>query len=99
MEAKNTMKEKKSRHNRKVVFERYAPEANLVQIAGTFNNWDLTKNLLKKEKDGTWKVSIEISPGRYEYRFLVDGNWKNDQLPEECVPNAFGSLNCVMEVF
>ncbi len=98
METKNVSKERKSR-KRKVTFEYYAPEANQVQIAGTFNNWDLTKSPLKKEEDGTWKVSIELVPGRYEYRFLADGVWQSDQLPEECVPNSFGTLNCVMEVF
>ena len=99
MEIKNVAKEKKPRKNKKVDFEHYAPEASLVQLAGAFNNWDLTKNPLKKDEDGTWKVSIELPPGRYEYRFLVDGIWKNDQLPEECVPNAFGTLNCVTEVY
>jgi hypothetical protein len=36
-----------------------------------------------------------VMPGRYEYRFLRDGNWENDRSCSGCVPNDFGSLNCV----
>ncbi len=67
-------------------------------VAGAFNDWDAESNSLKKDKSGKWKVELSLPLGRYEYRYLVDGIWENDQRPVECVPNAFGSWNSVVKV-
>jgi len=80
---------------RKVPFEFPAPEAQKVYLAGDFNYWDSSSNPMKKDKKGIWKISLSLKPGRYEYRFLVDGNWENDPSCCDCVPNEFGSQNCV----
>lgn len=92
----------KSRPTNKVdkdlTFEFYAPQAEDVRLAGTFNNWDPTKHRLRKDANGRWRLTLKLRPGRYEYRYLVDGNWENDQRPCVCVPNAFGTWNCVIEV-
>ena len=79
-------------------FEYCAPEAKKVSVAGTFNEWNKGTFPLKKDVSGKWKLSLRLSPGRYEYRYLVDGLWQNDQRPGECAPNAFGSWNCVLEI-
>ena len=79
-------------------FKFYAPQAKKVELGGCFNNWKANKNPLKKDATGNWKTSLELKPGRYQYRYLVDGVWQNAQEPVECVPNAFGSWNCVVEV-
>ena len=83
---------------KKIEFEYYAPLAKTVELAGTFNDWDPTQVSLKKDRSGKWKAALPLTPGRYEYRYLVDGVWQNDQRPMECVPNAFGTWNCVLEV-
>ncbi len=80
---------------KKVQFEFLAPEALKVFLAGDFNNWDTSVNPMKKDKKGVWKTAFSLKPGRYEYRFLVDGNWENDPSCCDCVPNEFGSMNCV----
>lgn len=80
---------------KKVPFEFVAPDAQKVSLAGNFNNWDPKTNLMKKDKKGVWKVTVSLSPGRYEYRFFVDGNWESDPSCAGCVPNEFGSQNCV----
>ena len=80
---------------KKVQFEFPASEAQEVYLAGDFNNWDASANPMKKDKKGIWKISLSLKPGRYEYRFLVDGNWVNDPACCDCVPNEFGSQNCV----
>ncbi len=79
----------------KVQFEFPAPEAQAVYLVGNFNNWDTTAHPIKKDKKGVWKTTLSLQPGRYEYRFLVDGNWENDPSCCNCVPNEFGSQNCV----
>lgn len=81
-----------------VSFEFYAPLAQSVSIAGTFNQWNSSKNPLKKTNDGKWQGSVQLKPGRYEYRFFVDGHWENDQRPVKCVPNTFGTWNCILEI-
>jgi 1,4-alpha-glucan branching enzyme len=78
-----------------VRFEFAAPGAHEVFIAGEFNNWDTKANPLKKDRNGIWELTLPLMPGRYEYRFLTDGNWENDLSCSGCVPNNFGSLNCV----
>lgn len=89
---------KMAKSEKSVTFEFYAPLGKEVYLAGTFNDWDATKSPLKKNNSGTWRLVLMLQPGRYEYRYLVDGNWENDQRPTPCIPNAFGSWNCVVEV-
>ena len=91
-----TQKNKKTRKN--VDFEYFAPNANKVELASTFNNWNPEKTPLQKEEEGKWKVSLDLKPGRYEYRYRVDGEWQNDQRSAQCVPNIYGTWNCVIEV-
>lgn len=58
------------------VFEADCPLATTVSVAGTFNNWAVDKDMLKKEKSGFWKLEMELEPGDYEYKFVCDGiNW------------------------
>ncbi len=80
---------------KKVQFEFPAPEALEVYLAGDFNNWDSSANPMKKDKKGIWKITVSLKPGTYKYRFLKDGNWENDPACCDCIPNEFGSLNCV----
>jgi hypothetical protein len=47
-------------------------DAEAVAIYGSFNNWIQTKNYCAKEVDG-WVCRLDLAPGKYTYRFLVDG--------------------------
>jgi len=80
---------------KKVQFEFPAPGAKEVCLAGDFNNWDSRAHPMKRNKNGIWKTILPLEPGRYEYRFFVDGNWENDPSCSCCVTNEFGSQNCV----
>jgi len=83
---------------RRVNFSLDAPGADSVYLAGDFNVWDRRKHPMKMSKNGVWQKTVMLFPGRYEYRFLVDGQWINDiQNPETC-PNSFGTLNNVITV-
>jgi 1,4-alpha-glucan branching enzyme len=79
-------------------FRLYAPQAKKVSLAGTFNNWNTRMLSAKKDPQGNWVVKTSLKPGRHEYKFFVDGTWLNDPRCNSCVPNAFGSQNCVIEV-
>ncbi len=47
-------------------------DAEAVAIYGSFNDWIQTKNYCAREADG-WVCRIDLAPGKYTYRFLVDG--------------------------
>jgi 1,4-alpha-glucan branching enzyme len=76
-------------------FSLIAPHAGSVFLSGDFNQWNTSSHPLKKGKDGKWKISVSLSPGQYQYRFLVDGEWQNDPSSPECVSNPFGTSNCL----
>jgi 1,4-alpha-glucan branching enzyme len=83
---------------RRVNFSLDAPGADSVYLAGDFNAWDCRKHPMKKDNAGVWRKTVMLFPGRYEYRFLVEGQWINDlQNPETCL-NCFGTLNNVVTV-
>jgi 1,4-alpha-glucan branching enzyme len=91
------MSYKASKRSRKI-FEFKADDANFVAILGDFNEWDEKKHVMKKGSDGIWRQTLQLYPGTYEYKFMVDGKWINDpQNDEECI-NCFGSRNNILHV-
>jgi 1,4-alpha-glucan branching enzyme len=74
------------------------PQAQSVAVAGTFNDWDLSRTPMSPGPGGTWKVTVWLPVGRYEYRFVVDGQWISDPSARESVQNTFGSTNSVLVV-
>lgn len=82
----------------KAAFDLEAPEARHVFLAGDFSGWNTEAHPMKKGKKGTWKIKLSLLPGRYEYRYLVDGRWTNDPCCSETVGNGFGGRNCVRVV-
>jgi 1,4-alpha-glucan branching enzyme len=79
-------------------FKLYAPQAKKVSIAGSFNSWDSKKFSAKKDSKGNWLVKVNLTPGKHEYKFFVDGNWWNDPQCTACVSNSYGGSNCVIDV-
>jgi 1,4-alpha-glucan branching enzyme len=92
------MKTSKEKNPKKVAFSFMAPHAESVMLAGDFNDWDPTRHPMKKDKKGVWKVSLNLVPGTYQYKFFLDGAWVIDPNCGDCVFNSFGSLNCVKKV-
>lgn len=82
----------------KVTFSYIAPDAHSVQVAGDFTGWQQSPLNLKKFKGGVWKKTVSLAPGRYAYRLLVDGQWRDDPQCRTHQPNEFGGSNCVCVV-
>ncbi len=95
MAAKPKKKLEATKKTKGVEFSLLAPQAQSVFLAGDFNQWNLSSHPLNSDKEGVWKVSIPLNPGRYEYRFFVDGGWQNDPACSSVVENPFGSSNCL----
>jgi chromosome partitioning protein len=81
-----------------VIFVASYPQANSVQIAGDFNNWQPEKTVMKKAGDGTWQVRVSLKKGTYHYRFIVDGHWQQDPFNDATEPNPYGGVNSVVKV-
>jgi len=83
---------------RRVEFILDMPTAVVVSVAGTFNNWDVSRNPMRKGKGGLWRCVVSVPAGRHEYRFVVDGEWISDPKAAASAPNPHGSSNSVLEV-
>ncbi len=83
---------------KKVTFKISAPTAKDVRLAGDFNSWDASNTTLKRSKDGVWTRDLSLKCGRYEYKYLVDGQWQRDPLNNLFAVNTFGSENSVIEL-
>ena len=79
-------------------FSHIAPTAENVLLVGDFTEWEQIPISLKRLKNGTWKATVPLDPGEHEYRFLVDGQWRDDAECAILKPNTFGAANCVREV-
>ena len=70
-----------------------------VFVAGSFNQWDPQDIRLRDNPDsGIYRATLELPPGRYEYKFVVDGEWHADAACTDWVLNDTGSLNSVIFV-
>jgi|SRR5678809_794712 1,4-alpha-glucan branching enzyme len=97
--APNPARNNETRREKPVDFYLNLPGAKSAAVAGTFNGWDLSQTPLSKDPSGGWKATVWLAPGRYEYRFVVDGaQWFSDPRATETVPNNFGSTNSVLVV-
>jgi len=82
-----------------VTFALEHTDAKEVYLCGDFNQWspkDL--RMIHRDGNGRWEKRVTLVPGRYEYKFIIDGNWIHDAKAPENVPNAHGSLNSVLHV-
>ncbi|HVT89905.1 MAG TPA: AAA family ATPase [Tepidisphaeraceae bacterium] len=81
-----------------VVFAAKFSEAKKVLIAGDFNNWLPMSTPMSNQRAGVWRMSLPLPPGRYRYRFVVDGKWTTDPNNQYVEANQYGELNNVIEV-
>ena len=72
--------------------------AERVNLVGEFNDWNTTNLPLHQDRDGQWRITLELDAGReYQFRYLVNGtDWYNDWHADRYVPNPFGSDNSVV---
>ena len=84
---------------RPVTFEIRAEPGSAVSVAGTFNNWAAQHDRLRDDAGiGVYSTTLQMRPGRYEYKFIVNGVWCIDPECTEWVRNEYGSLNSVVHV-
>jgi len=86
--------------NEAIVFVTLYPRAGSVQVAGDFNNWQPVATPMEKVGDssGVWQAKMNLPPGRYRYRLVVDGQWQQDPYNHHTELNQFGEFNSIVEV-
>ena len=80
------------------VFSFNAPAAMSVMLVGDFTHWQEKPIHLQQQPNGVWKTTVPLAPGTYHYRFLVDGEWRDDPESTLRVPNPYGAQNSVRKV-
>jgi len=72
-------------------------DAHTVALSGTFNNW--TRDSYTMEyKNNEWSISLRLAPGKYLYKFIIDGKWIIDPGNKQWEQNQYGTGNSVIWV-
>ena len=84
----------------KVTFTVPAEDAKKVTVLGSFNGWSPKKAVaLKKLKNGSFKGTVDLDKDNsYEFKYLVDGTYVNDEQADAYASNEFGTENGVLNV-
>ena len=92
-------KNKKTNKGRKrVTFSCELTSVKEVFLLGDFNQWNPKAHPMEKTADNIWQRSLLLEPGTYEYKFLADGQWKNDPDNFLLCDNGFGTKNNFVHV-
>jgi 1,4-alpha-glucan branching enzyme len=52
-----------------------------------------------EDGDGIWQIVVDLPPGRYQYKFLIDErNWKEDPNNPQRTDDGFGGFNSILIV-
>jgi 1,4-alpha-glucan branching enzyme len=89
---------KNSSDDRRQTFAFTAPDALSVLLAGDFTQWQAQAIPMTKDPEGVWKTTVALPPGTHHYRFIVDGEWRDDP---ECmlrVANPYGTQDTVRQI-
>ncbi len=81
----------------KVGFAFYAPEAKEVYLVGEFNDWKMDTNSRMQKDDKGWRKNMQLEPGAYRYRFVVDGVWTEDPANPQKALNPYGQMDSLIE--
>ncbi len=80
---------------------KFKPEPNTsnVFLMGTFNSWDRSSLPITDESgDGIYEIRIPLEPGKYEYKYFVDGEELLDPSNPVSAPNGIGGYNSILNI-
>ncbi len=75
-----------------------AVQGETVFLVGDFNNWDEATTSMKRQKNGSFTVTLDLEKDQeYQFRYLVNGTeWHNDWEADKYVPNPYSGDNSVV---
>lgn len=72
--------------------------AHRISVCGDFNGWEVGALVMRQERDGIWRATIDLEPNRrYEFRYSLDGAWQTDYHADGWSTNRHGSENSVVD--
>lgn len=80
-----------------VLFAVEAPDATQVQVAGDFNDWKPSEGRMEPA-GGVWRTVLKVPPGRYRYRYVIDGQWCRDPRNPAVEPSPLGGDDSLLVV-
>jgi chromosome partitioning protein len=87
---------------REVVVRFKDAAAGDVRIAGDFNGWVPdrgVRSLIASEgQTRVWTKVLTLEPGTYQYRYVVDGEWREDPANPQSAPGPTGQPNSILHV-
>lgn len=75
-------------------FLRNNKNARKVMLAGSFNNWE-PGTLAMMSTDSGWIAAVKLGPGKYWYKFIIDGDWTVDTDNRLSENDGLGNVNSV----
>jgi len=95
-----SIKKFKTKPFSKVTFTYTNLEVNELMLVGDFNTWDSTATPFKKIKKGHFKIILNLdSNTSYQYRFIADGKYINDDEPQSLIFNKYANTeNCLLQL-
>jgi len=72
-------------------------DATVVVLTGSFNAWNQSQLVFGREA-GEWVCRVDLDPGVYQYKFIVDGDWLLDPANPDTAEDEAGNVNNVLEV-
>lgn len=76
-----------------------APNAKDIYLVGDFNHWRINdESRLLRFVDGKWEKRVTLTPGKYRYKFVVDGEWMLDSHNNEKEQNPFGTFDSIIKL-
>jgi 1,4-alpha-glucan branching enzyme len=82
----------------KVRFVWPGKNVDTIYLVGDFNQWNEKSHPLRRTEARDFELELEIPPGKYRFKYLVDGVWWNDPDAEEYAPNPWGSEDSVIRI-
>lgn len=74
--------------------------ADEVFLVGSFNDWSETSHPLKETKGGDWRIVLDLPCNSvFEFRYLCDGEWLNDNAADAYRENPHGTHNSVVNTY
>ena len=71
--------------------------ADRISLTGDFNEWRENDIVLQQTRSGVWQATVDLPLGaRYQFRYVVDGQWCTDSHADGMSDNSYGSQNSLV---
>lgn len=71
--------------------------ADRIFLTGDFNDWRENDIRLHQNRNGVWQAVLDLPAGRsYQFRYLIDGQWRTDSHADGFADNGYGAQNSIV---